>query len=934
MFYQQLSDILTTSPGNLTYHLVTAFSVAWALQVSIARWHTHRSPRAKRLVVGISLLFAVRLLLFFFSAFLNQGQEAVSLLPPADRAVTIFSLLIIAWLWCFPDKNRPADMLLILLAILDVLFLFVSIIAWSGHHPDLTFNASLLSPSWEGIAVLINAAGIIILLLRRPRNWGIGAVILGVNFCGHMLALLAPILDANYSVSVRLAQLITFPLLYTLTQDNQSFETHLPYLGEQTNTATSSGINRDYVDQLNALMNAPQDQLFPSLGKTLCQLVTAEYCIFLSPPNYEGLISTQGIYDREQRQFLPAQAFNTKQIPLLANALQRGRTFILPAENNSQDVASLKQILHIEQNQHVLAASTSGDVQQLPIGVLLLREEPKWSDEDEEYVPKLVQFLYKLTQHSQQPVEARSIAASGSLSPSIEEEEAAVSELALDQEQDFPVDEISLDMGEYQIEDLKKAIINLKKNNDQRRELEKELRASIKVTRKEAQEKDQALTQMQHTLEDVKTQAEENAQTILKLQQSERDLRSALDTALQQNETSQAAIKRLTEETAIIPVLTQRESELQAILTKVQAQNQELVSALQSAEKEAQKLPALIQQEKKLRTTLTQAEVRYKERIQEIGQLQQTIQTIQSNLSENQKERSKQAQEIERLTEELSKALASIDTLKTHVSQTEQKALEVRDQIAQLSSQQMAEIASSVQELRYPLSTIVDYSDLMLDESVGALGALQRKFLERLKEAVRQLEIQINQVVQIIVLDSTKISISSHKFDLNPLVDIVVASMKDIFKEKNTSLKLVMPPNSIAMLSDKEALQKILLILLNNASNVTPPKGTVRLEVMSVENDKGKRFALIQVSDGGEGIPAQDLPQVFTPSYQAAHFSIPGIADAEMGLPVAKTLTEAIKGRIWVDSDLGKGSTFSVLVPMILDLEDDDQETEALVTKK
>lgn len=73
---------------------------------------------------------------------------------------------------------------------------------------------------------------------------------------------------------------------------------------------------------------------------------------------------------------------------------------------------------------------------------------------------------------------------------------------------------------------------------------------------------------------------------------------------------------------------------------------------------------------------------------------------------------------------------------------------------------------------------------------------------------------------------------------------------------------------------------------------------------------------MIQFTDSGGGISAEDLPRVFTRMYRAENVLIQGIGDTGVGLSITKTLTEAQHGRIWVESEPGKGSTFSVLLPI------------------
>jgi two-component system sensor histidine kinase ResE len=134
-------------------------------------------------------------------------------------------------------------------------------------------------------------------------------------------------------------------------------------------------------------------------------------------------------------------------------------------------------------------------------------------------------------------------------------------------------------------------------------------------------------------------------------------------------------------------------------------------------------------------------------------------------------------------------------------------------------------------------------------------------------------------------------------------------------REKNISMHLDLPKNMAPIHADREALQQILIHLLQNAGAASPLEGSVHLRVQT-RAEEGLEYVLIQVRDSGGGIPAEDLPRVFTRLYRADNVLIQGVGDTGVGLSIAKTLTEAQKGRIWVDSEPGSGATFSVLLPI------------------
>ena len=147
------------------------------------------------------------------------------------------------------------------------------------------------------------------------------------------------------------------------------------------------------------------------------------------------------------------------------------------------------------------------------------------------------------------------------------------------------------------------------------------------------------------------------------------------------------------------------------------------------------------------------------------------------------------------------------------------------------------------------------------------------------------------------------------------IIDNAMAYTSSQAREKNTSIHLNLPKVLPPIHADTDALQQILIHLLQNAGAASPVDGTVTLSVQDYK-EKGQDFILIQVSDTGGGIPAEDLQRVFSRLYRAENVLIQGVGDTGVGLSIAKTLTEAQQGRIWVDSEENIGATFSVLLPI------------------
>ena len=268
------------------------------------------------------------------------------------------------------------------------------------------------------------------------------------------------------------------------------------------------------------------------------------------------------------------------------------------------------------------------------------------------------------------------------------------------------------------------------------------------------------------------------------------------------------------------------------------------------------------------------------------------------------------------MEDELKASLQELARLQNQLADANLKAHELEKGHVTIKSTEQAEVIASIsQELRQPLSSIVGYTDLLLGESVGILGALQRKFVERIKASTERINNLTDDMIQITTLEAELNDLKLEPVDLNVVIDNAMSYTSTQVREKNISIHLDLPKKLSPIPADREALQQILIHLLQNAGSANPFEGTIRLKVQT-KTEEDKEFILIQVTDSGGGISANDLPRVFTRLYRADNVLIQGVGDTGVGLSITKTLTEAHHGRIWVESEQGIGSTFSVLLPI------------------
>jgi signal transduction histidine kinase len=279
----------------------------------------------------------------------------------------------------------------------------------------------------------------------------------------------------------------------------------------------------------------------------------------------------------------------------------------------------------------------------------------------------------------------------------------------------------------------------------------------------------------------------------------------------------------------------------------------------------------------------------------------------------------------EDITSELNRSIEQINTLQTELNHANQKANAFEDRALSngdaLSNEQAEVIASIAQELRQPMSSISGYTDLMINESVGILGALQRKFLERVKASTDRMNHMIGNLIQITTLESGNLSLTPQTIELMDVIDEAIEVTSAQFREKNITLRVDLPQKLPKMNTDKDSLHQMMLHLLQNAGAAVPVEGEIFIKAEASEK-KDEEIILIEVTDTGGGIPKEDLPRVFSRLYRADNPLIQGVGDTGVGLSIAKTLTEALGGRIWVESELGVGSTFKVLLPITPQISD------------
>ncbi|HSR21162.1 MAG TPA: ATP-binding protein [Anaerolineales bacterium] len=223
--------------------------------------------------------------------------------------------------------------------------------------------------------------------------------------------------------------------------------------------------------------------------------------------------------------------------------------------------------------------------------------------------------------------------------------------------------------------------------------------------------------------------------------------------------------------------------------------------------------------------------------------------------------------------------------------------------------------AAISQELRQSLTAILGYTDLLLGESVGILGTLQRKFVERMRASTERAGSRLEKMIQLIGPELQSPQPEPEALDLNRIIDEALAQASDQIRRKKIAIHLHAPQSAGTANVDREVLQQILVHLLQNAGEASPAEGTIAIKVLPTM-DQGRPHLMIQVKDSGGGIPEEQLPLIFRRRDAGARME--GASDRTARLAVARSLTETQRGRMWVENEPGVGATLCVLLPVAL----------------
>ena len=217
-------------------------------------------------------------------------------------------------------------------------------------------------------------------------------------------------------------------------------------------------------------------------------------------------------------------------------------------------------------------------------------------------------------------------------------------------------------------------------------------------------------------------------------------------------------------------------------------------------------------------------------------------------------------------------------------------------------------------ELRTPLASIKNAVQLILQGKTGEINENQKKFLSMADRNISRLTNILNSLLDLSRIESGKIDMKIEELDPRALIEFILSSLKPQADGKSAQLKIEIGKKLPSVYGDREKVEQILTNLVGNAIKFTPEGGEI--SVSAQPSPRGGNKLAISVRDSGIGISEDQQEKIFEKFHQVEGSLHRSVSGTGLGLAITKGLVEAHHGEIWVESEIGKGSTFTFTLPI------------------
>jgi len=872
--------ILSTPEGSLVYYLLVLWTVLAALSLAGGEWRRARTEHAQRVLLalmGVVLAF-LAYALAGLAAWIGLFEQQV-VLPPTERFVTVASLGLLAWAF-MPSPQRGSRVLRWVLGLNLVLATGVWLVftfLWGealAANPALNYNSYWQSTLWAGwqLAVVLSAS--VAVVRDRGGGWGTLLVALAVALAGTVLQFVAPADLLHLPVWQRMANLLFYPLLAVgVYQDIVA--------GAQVRSRDMEDISQASLDQIQSLLTLLEmsqqtsssldlTSVLESAVKGIAQVLNADQCAIVFPEEEDS---------------------GTMRLVAIHNPMRQGRgesvTFPLDYQLTVQQAMRRKKAIRVEESENVqlkvlFALLGSGETGPLLVQPLLTRKEA-------------IGAIIAGNSRSRRPFSADEAKMCQSLAQQVTHaiQNARLHRAAQDQVQMLSQAQIemrgALQGAQAQIKDLTDRLAASSAQYaelGQREESAREARNALEIQLASSQAEVDALSERLADLEADLARAEARAETDLRRQGELARAPTRWQRTGSPENLFQVVVRGMTAGALV--------TDEQGVVQEANLAAEVLLN--QSADElEGLMLEEISPDEHWLEAVAAAREGRAVRLMMQVG-----LNALVCDLAP--------LLDPEELPPERYRMVVILQDVSIALDQQHAR---------------LAIIATLTEELRTPITTIINYADLLLGEAVGILGTAQRKFLTRIKAGAERMAQMTNELGREVGAQHQWLAAGHQLVDVSDLIEATVATSCSRLEDREIDLRLDLGENLPAVKADPDSLRRVVANLLSNACLATSTGGQVRVEAIQSPRfplpdgeyaENGDGFVIVSVTDSGDGLSEEALNQVFDRSRPSQ--TPQGLGESGAGMALVRTLVEAHGGRLWVETEKGVGTTFSFVLPV------------------
>ena len=225
-------------------------------------------------------------------------------------------------------------------------------------------------------------------------------------------------------------------------------------------------------------------------------------------------------------------------------------------------------------------------------------------------------------------------------------------------------------------------------------------------------------------------------------------------------------------------------------------------------------------------------------------------------------------------------------------------------------------LGMAAHDLRNPLGVILGYGQMLQEEASEILNNEQLDYLNRIQNASNFTLNLVNNLLDIAKIESGNLDLELKKADLISIILDSISLNSFLMESKQIQFNLENDDNLPEMVLDKNKIQQVVNNIISNAIKYSHPQTKIRVRVIQKQHNN----IVISITDEGQGIPESELNKLFQPFSKTSVKGTAGESSTGLGLLICRQIVEAHNGKIWVESKVGVGSTFYVLLPLVSEL--------------